>query len=298
MKNFFNILGFIWNHPLASRNRLLAFKRFFYWQIGQKIHRRPKTLPFVEDSVLVVEKGMTGATGNIYTGLLEFEDMAFILHALRAEDTFVDIGANVGVYTVLAARNAGARVISFEPIPSTFKKLWRNIEANGIAEKVELKCYALGDKATTLRFTETMDTVNHVLGENEEAGDKGEVEVPVDTLDTLLAGHLPTVFKIDVEGFEWPALRGAEKLLASPGLKALVIELNGSSGRYGFDDKEIHQLLLSHKFAPYSYEPFSRQLKILDTYGVSSNTIYIKDTAWANSRTRESRDYRILNINV
>ena len=116
MKTLFKIIQFIWQHPLASRNRPLAFKRFFSWQIRQKLRPHAENVPFVEDSILVVEKGMAGATGNIYTGLLEFEDMAFLLHTLRSGDTFADIGANVGAYTILAAKNAGASVVSFDPV--------------------------------------------------------------------------------------------------------------------------------------------------------------------------------------
>jgi hypothetical protein len=47
--------------------------------------------------------GMTGATGNLYVGLHEFEEMAFLLHFLRPGDLFADVGANVGSYTILAA---------------------------------------------------------------------------------------------------------------------------------------------------------------------------------------------------
>lgn len=54
---------------------------------------------------------MTGATGNIYVGLHEFEDMAFLLHVLRRTDLFVDVGANIGSYTILAGGAAGAKLL-------------------------------------------------------------------------------------------------------------------------------------------------------------------------------------------
>ena len=155
----------------------------------------------------------------------------------------------------------------------------------------------MGDKAETLRFTETEDAVNHVLDAGEDAGDRRVIEVPVKTLDELLNGREPVLFKIDVEGFEWPALQGARRLLASSALKALIIELNGSGGRYGFEDEKIHRLLLSNGFAPYSYDPFGRQLKRIDKYG-NWNTIYIKDPDWINHRLGEAKKFRILNIEV
>ena len=297
MRTLFNIVQFIWRHPLASKNRLLAFKRFFSWQIRQNLHPRPETVTFVEDSVLVVEKGMEGATGNIYTGLLEFSDMAFLLHVLRSGDTFVDIGANVGVYTILAAKNIGADVISFEPIPTTFSRLKRNVEANHAGGKVELNRCGIGDHADTLRFTTGMDCVNHVLAENERNEGSDTVEVPIQTLDELLKGRQPEMLKIDVEGYEWPALNGAKSVLSSPSLKAIIIELNGSGQRYGYDDDKIHQLLVSYGFFPYSYEPFTREVKREAGYG-EHNTIYLKDTDWTVSRTKSAKKFSVLNVAV
>ncbi|GGB08406.1 FkbM family methyltransferase [Puia dinghuensis] len=298
MRSLVKILKFIGYHPLASKNRLLAYSRFLSWQIRQRLRPRPEKVTFVESSVLIVERGMAGATGNIYTGLQEFNDMGFLLHVLRAGDTFVDIGANVGAYTILAAKNVGAAVVSFEPIPSTFAKLQRNVDANEVQGSVELKRYGVGDAAGTLRFTASMDSVNHVLTAHEQIDGAGIVEVPVETLDQLLQGRQPVLFKMDVEGYEWPALNGAKSLLASPSLKALIIELNGSGHRYGYDEKTIHALLVTYGFVPYRYEPFSRQLKKEPDYYGPDNTIYIRDVEWVEGRVKAARKYRVLNVNV
>lgn len=298
MKSLLDILKFIWQHPLASRNRPRAIGRFLGWQIRQGIRRRPEKLTFVEDSVLVVEKGMFAATGNIYTGLVEFNDMSFVLHSLRPGDTFVDVGANIGTYTILAAKNAGAHVISFEPIPSTFEKLRRNVTANEVNEIVDLRRYGVSDQAGTLHFTNSIDAMNHVLRDHEVANRTDVAEVPTDALDELLKGHQPALMKIDVEGFEWPVLTGAGSVLASPSLKALIIELNGTGSHFGYDENKIHELLLSHGFVPYSYEPFSRQLKVEPGYYGHDNTIYIKDAEWAGHRVKTSRKYNILNVKV
>lgn len=298
MRSLFTILKFIWQHPLASRNRPLALRRFLSWQVRQNLRPRPEKVTFVEDSVLVVEKGMVGATGNIYTGLLEFNDMAFLLHVLQPGEMFVDIGANVGVYTILAAKNAGASVVSFEPIPSTFDNLRRNVDENGVMEQVELMRYGVGDKPGMLRFTASMDAINHVMRDDEAADGASVVEVPVGTLDELLRGKEPVLFKIDVEGYEWPVLNGATSMLAAPSLKALIIELNGSGLQYGFDEGKIHDLLGSYGFQPYSYEPFSRQLKKEASYYGHNNTIYIKDPQWAALRVKAAKKYSILNTGV
>lgn len=87
---------------------------------------------------------MTGATGNIYTGLHEFIDMAFCLHLLRPGDLFIDVGANVGSYTILASKVVGANSFTLEPVPETFKRLKRNININDIVSLVDARCCAAG----------------------------------------------------------------------------------------------------------------------------------------------------------
>lgn len=294
MKRVLAIIKFIVNHPLASRNKLFSIKLFFRWQLGQWMLGYPVLYPLVENSALLVEKGMTGATGNIYTGLLEFNDMAFVLHVLRSEDLFGDVGANVGVYTILASKNAGCSVIAAEPIPGTFEKLKRNVFLNGVPEQVQLVRGGIGAEKGELSFTNTLDTVNHVLSDSEQAVEAhAGVRVPVFTLNALCEKKHPAVLKIDVEGFEWQVLQGASELLAGSVLKSIIIELNGSGGRYGYEDEKIHELLGNHGFTPYDYDPFSRSLKPLKTYG-KYNTIYIRDLSWANERVGTARKFKIL----
>jgi FkbM family methyltransferase len=224
--------------------------------------------------------------------------MGFLLHVLQPGDLFVDVGANVGVYTILAAKNVGADVISIEPIPSTFQKLQRNVEVNGVSAKVESMCKGVGEKPGTLRFLATVDSMNHVLYPNDTAAESETVEVPVGTLDQFVGHRNPVMLKIDVEGYEWPVFNGAKSLLASPTLKALIVELNGTGTTFGYDDAQIHSLLVSYGFAPYSYEPFTRVLKQEPNYYGENNTIYLKDPAWASQRIKSAKRYSILNVKV
>jgi FkbM family methyltransferase len=293
LKNLFSIFKFIWYHPLASRNRALAIRNFLAWQIGQKINKYPMLYPLVEDSVLLVEKGMTGATGNIYTGLLEFDDMAFILHALNSDDLFADIGANIGVYAILASKNVGAKVVAVEPIPSTFNHLSNNVFLNKIAHLVTQLQIGVGNEEGVLAFTNTMDSINHVVINYNKLEQDGIVQVPVQTLDDLFKVDIPVIMKMDIEGYEWPALNGAKKMLGSDMLKAIIIELNGCGNAFGFSDIEINKLLLSFGFKPYSYNPFTRSFAALTHFG-KYNTIYIKDIEWATQRVCLSKKYKIL----
>ncbi|TAF74508.1 MAG: hypothetical protein EAZ53_08995 [Bacteroidetes bacterium] len=102
-------------HPLTKSNPVKHFLKFVLWQLFCKVFDATIIYKFTDRAELLVKKGMTGATGNLYFGLHEFEDMAFLLHFLRSEDVFFDIGANVGSYTVLASAQIGAYTFCFEP---------------------------------------------------------------------------------------------------------------------------------------------------------------------------------------
>ncbi|MBS1527499.1 MAG: FkbM family methyltransferase, partial [Bacteroidetes bacterium] len=221
-------------------------------------------------------KGLTGITGNIYTGLHEFSDMAFLLHFLRPEDTFFDIGANVGSYTLLASGYCGADTMAFEPAHSTFEILSRNVALNQLSHHVRLIHAAVGASDGTIAFTSDEDTTNHAVAEGEKPSKERVVQIPMVTIDSVAIANPPSLLKIDVEGYETEALRGMKNTLDNPWLKAIIIELNGSGGRYGYDEKDIHELLLSKRFEPYQYEPFSRALTPLSSFG-SYNTIYCRD---------------------
>ena len=159
------LLSFVWNHPLNAGSRFAALGRVARWQVASRLMSGPIALPFVEGTSLLASSGMTGATGNWYCGLDEVRDMAFALHLLRPGDHFLDVGANVGSYTVLAAGAVGARVTCVEPSPATFINLKRNIDLNRLNAEVYAWLGGLSDSQGKLKFTEGLDTVNHVLAE-------------------------------------------------------------------------------------------------------------------------------------
>lgn len=99
----FRLFSYVWRHQLNANGRLQAIGRLLRWQIASRLLAGPIALQFVENTVLFAKRGMAGATGNWYCGLHETEEMGFVLHFLRPDDLFVDVGANIGSYTVLAA---------------------------------------------------------------------------------------------------------------------------------------------------------------------------------------------------
>jgi FkbM family methyltransferase len=234
---------------------------------------------------------MHGATGNIYVGLHEFEQMAFLLHCLRSEDTFIDVGANVGSYTVLASAVVGARTIAFEPIESEYKGLMANIQLNGIAHLVDARNVAVGAHQGSATLTKGCGALSSVISDSEDG-----IIAPLTTLDQAISGKDIRLIKMDVEGFEAEVIKGAHRVLSGDRPLALIIEMSKLSKKYGASAASIHNSLIDLGFRPYRYSVFTRQLTEgfgTERYGQNIK-IYIKGIAEITDRVINAQPFEVL----
>lgn len=230
--------------------------------------------------------------------------MSFLLHALSEEDIFVDVGANLGSYTILACAAIGSRGYAFEPIPKTYGRLVENIKLNDITQKVQAFNKGIGDNENKLFFTNNLDTINHVCLKDKnfnEIPEDSKIEIDVVSLDSFFSevGHsdAPMFIKIDVEGYETFVIRGLKQTLANQNLYAILIELNGSGLRYGFDESEILETLFDNGFKSFIYDPFSRSLRDLKKQKSDfGNTLFIRDEAFVLDRLRKSPKVSIFGV--
>lgn len=290
MKALVSTLSFIARHPLSKGRVARNLARYFCWQIGSRLVPGPVAVSYVNAAKLLVQPGMTGATGNVYVGLHEFNDMAFVAHFLRPDELFVDVGANVGSYTILAGSGVGAHCIAFEPDPKAFEWLRRNVDLNGISANVEMRQEALGSGSGHVSFTVGRDTVNHVVLDQQQTDDTRLVAMT--TLDDALAGRTPVMIKIDVEGFETDVISGARAAIKNPHLSCVLMELNGAGRRYGFDETALRRFMAEQGFQEYSYQPFERRL--VPFAPTSNNTLFIRNAPHARQRLAEAGPISVL----
>lgn len=270
-----DIARFLATHPLSRAAPLSAWARFLSWQLRSRLSAEI-VAPWIEGQKLVVSRGATGATGNLYVGLHEFEEMGFLLHVLRPGDVFLDIGANVGSYTVLASGVCGARTIAFEPDPASAARLARNVAVNALEPRVDIRRVALGESCGEAAFTLGRDTMNRLADTN----DARTQRVALATLDSQLGAVAPALMKIDVEGFETQLLRGAAQTLQRESLKAIIIETVSA---------ESLALLSAAGFTQARYDPAQRAL----TRGAGApgalNALFIRDWDDVAARVADSR---------
>jgi hypothetical protein len=125
---------------LNQKGKLTAVARFAQWQIRSRLVRRPVVHQWIDGAKFFVQAGETGLTQNIYCGLHDFSEMALLLHVLRRDDLFVEVGANAGSYTILACVVRGALAYALEPLPRTYSRLSENIKLNHLEGRVKRLC--------------------------------------------------------------------------------------------------------------------------------------------------------------
>jgi len=213
------IFNFVWTNPANERARLRAMIRLARFQArGRVLHKR--TLVRLGDrSTLWADLHRWEASKVAYGNLPDYAEMNAWRQVIRPGDLFVDVGANVGSYSIWAGE-LGAEVIALEPAEDTFAVLEENVALNGYT--VEMIRAAAGDTCGKARFTSGLDCVNRF-------DPSGRVETVVVTIDSIVGDRFVTGLKIDVEGFEMQVLRGCVSALSEHRIGLIQLEWNATS---------------------------------------------------------------------
>jgi len=272
-----SVLHEILQHPLNEGSRARTLRRYVAWNLTRAVIDRKVVLPLPHDLQIIVPNQSNFATGLYLHQLYDFSNMGFFCHFLRTEDLLLDVGANIGVYGLLATKSTGCQVIACEPAPDTFRTLADNVRLNRLDDRIELHNAAVGDAEGTLTMSVGQHGLNHVV---QGSG----ATVPQHRLDDINGERTPRALKLDVEGYEMHVLRGAPRILANPAFKVVMVEINGLIERYGETVDGIRAHLRSHGFAPVAYDPATRQL----APGGEHDEMFVRDPDFVSERVRSA----------
>lgn len=150
--------------------------------------------------------------------------------------TFWDIGANIGIYSIYAAKKRNCAVYAFEPSLLNLEVLARNIDINSVNEKICILPIALNDKVTISTFQHSsltwggaLSTFEHKINDSGEKFDNAKLEyrtlgLTIDFVAETLKLKVPDYLKIDVDGIEHLILKGGQKTMRK--VKQILIEIN------------------------------------------------------------------------
>lgn len=190
------------------------------------------------------------------------------LYNLKADDVIWDIGSSIGIVSIYSAPFV-KKVVAFEPDKDIFKKLYRNVELNNFKNIID--CKNLGISDFKGKITLNTDGVEGFSPSISNLGrHANQVEIDVNTIDNIVLkeGQTPTVIKIDIEGAEIMALRGAKNLLTSKAKpRLLYVEVHPNFLKdFNSTEKEVIDLVLSYDYKIINYTNEHDQVHIIASF--------------------------------
>jgi FkbM family methyltransferase len=275
-----NTICYIWSHPNCRHQKGESIFKFICWQFYKRLTHRNLDLQLLPDVKIRCYPDSRSAAAVIYCGLYDYDEMNFLLRYLRPEDSFIDIGANVGVYTLLAASKIRyGSIYSFEVFPKNYDRLQENIKLNQFPQ---VKTYeiAVSDQTGTIALNiaegDSMPFITHAAANN-------TITVPTDTLDNLLQNQPLanlTLAKMDIEGAEILALKGALSLLKQQRPRVWILEINDTVSHFGHQKQDLVDFLHSYGYHLYRYSADTHQIiRITLDQKQGNNALAIADSA-------------------
>lgn len=210
---------FVWNHPVNRDHRLRAVVRSAVFEAYLRTTGRTRVVPFGRRSRVIADRRHYSSVLAFHANPPDYDAMQVWRRHLHPGDLFVDVGANIGLYTLWALEQ-GAHAISLEPDMDACSRLREHLELNnGTADVLQA---AAGAAPGRVAMTSDRDSANHLL--LDVAGD-----VEMVTIDDLVGAATVAGMKVDVEGAERLVLDGAARALKDRRIRLLQLEWNGLS---------------------------------------------------------------------
>lgn len=258
----------IWRHPANRGRRVRALVRAVGWQTFKRCGGSHWDVEAFGASRVRCYAGSYSAGRVIYYGgRPDWDEMGFVAHYLRPGDAVIDVGANMGAYTLLAAGLVGeaGRVEAFEAGTLSLQRLRENVSLNAFEKRVRIHAAAASDAPGVVRFTQDHDTTNRIASGGAADGSietqAGAIDVPAVRLDDALAGGRFAFAKVDVEGAEFRVLQGAPRLLAERNPPVWLIELSEAVRSYGGTEEQVEQWLAERGYRFHLYDADRRELR-------------------------------------
>lgn len=281
VRNILDWLREIGRAPGVSKSRLRALLRALRWKAGITVGYR-RALLTIGPARFYCYPGYASASGLVCYGFLEWDETAFTVRFLREGDLFLDIGANIGTFSVVAgAFVPGIKIISVEPGDEARGLLIENLSLSGLStDSVSEK--VVGETVGEVRFTVGLDVLNAIATD-----DSAEtVTLEQTTVDELAGGQALSLMKVDVEGVELSVFKGAaEQLALRPG-PVILFEINGFCQKYGVEPAEIIDFLAAAGYRVYEYNGVAGELTEYTDRGIppSHNLVATTDIDMVRQR--------------
>lgn len=183
----------------------------------------------------------------------------FLVNNLKVGDFFIDVGAHIGYYSMLAASIVGGKgkIIAFEPNTQNYQQLLEHISINSFNSIIIAENSAVSDKPGNVVFIKSKNDGGHsiVMGNAILEEHTTTKAVCLDDYFPIIVNHNAGIIKIDTEGAEYLVLKGAESFLSSARVKFLYCEHNYHGlKQQGLTMQDVIDFLKKYRYAPFVFE--------------------------------------------
>lgn len=276
-------------HPANAAHPVRALARATWWQARKRVVRRPVDVDF-EGFTLRCHPD-SGSASNVwyFTSRYDHAEMAFLDRYLRAGDAVLDVGANIGTYTLFMAARVGSTgwIGAVEADPVAAARLRENVARNDLGRIVDVHEVAVDASPGSVAFFTDRDVANGIASPGDPRG--SSTEVPAARLDSLVTRRSDlAVAKLDVEGVEVRALAGAADLLGAQRPPVWLVEVIRSQLRwFGSTVDDLVAVFAEAGFEPYLYDEGTHGLRPWSappagTGNVKANVLFVATAAKAD----------------
>jgi FkbM family methyltransferase len=279
----------LYSSPYNKTHKWFALKRFIHWKLIRGFKSKNVKFKLWEDRYLLLNHDSFQSMWVMYNYIVDWEEFNLIKHVLRPRDTVLDVGANMGFYTIWMSKFIHeGHIHSFEPDDENFKRLNGNIELNALSKVAKINKVAVGDYDGEVTFTKGLDGENHISLKSEPE----VVAIPITQLDSYAAENdLENIryCKIDVEGFELAVLRGASRLLSSKRIDVLQLEINNTLSNSNVSVEDLLQYLDHMGYSLCSFEVSHSTLNPINYSKERENYFAVSDIDALNNELKKNR---------
>ncbi len=265
LKQGFGIASAIWKHPANQGREVQAVLQFLGWQISKRTTGHGRVIDFHGKKLMCYPDSPSTGAALYFNGLADFWEMKFLLAYLRPGDSFLDIGANAGVYSILAAACVGndGSIDSFEPMEDMAGRIEDQAKLNGLSN-LHVHRLVVGEHNGPVEFGfSTNNAERHIRRAVESIG--CGIRLQSVRLDDFQPEKRYAMGKMDIEGAEPMALRGCAERLRQSSPPVWLLEIAGYSTCYGIATEEVISFLSEAGYRCAIYEPTLRRITYTDS---------------------------------
>jgi FkbM family methyltransferase len=255
----FTLIRDILKHPANQPHPSKTLGKAILWQMKKRLNSKTYDLDYHGIKLRCPADNHSASRAIYFSGYPDYAEMKFMEDYLRPGDSFIDGGANMGLYTLLARSLVGesGHIYAFEPNSKVAEVLRESIHINKF-ENISVYENGVGDANGVVFFSlSDEDCTSHVLAEN-PSGNEGKISIV--RLDEKLEVIPYAMAKFDIEGYEPFAFRGMSKWTSKGNPAVVLLEVAGYSNRHGITTSDFISELHQNGYFTAVYDPDKRIL--------------------------------------